>query len=137
VIPNPYVGVLAALLVGAVFGAIFAFATVMLQASQVLCGLALTIAGAGIAGSVGRSYAGQHAGAVFQGLKVPLLSDIPILGQALFSQNVLIYLAFIILPVGFYLLLSDPRTCARSAKTRRRPTRSEFRCDGFVSSTSQ
>jgi general nucleoside transport system permease protein len=109
VIPNPYVGFLAALLVGALFGAIFAFATVVLQASQVLCGLALTIAGAGIAGTVGPSYAGQHAGAVFQGLKVPLLSDIPILGPALFSQNVLIYLAFVILPVGFYVLLYRTR----------------------------
>jgi simple sugar transport system permease protein len=40
--PSPTLGFLAALLVGAFFGAIFAAATVLLRANQVLCGLALT-----------------------------------------------------------------------------------------------
>ncbi|OCJ02962.1 sugar ABC transporter [Rhizobium sp. AC27/96] len=97
--PEPTLGFLAALLVGAFFGAIFAAATVLLRANQVLCGLALTLMGNGIASSIGRAYSGMPARATFSGIEIPLLSDLPILGKAFFSQNILVYLIYIILPV--------------------------------------
>ena len=97
--PSPTLGFLAALLVGAFFGAIFAVATVLLRANQVLCGLALTLMGNGIASSIGRAYSGMPARATFSGIEIPLLSNLPILGKAFFSQNILVYLIYIILPV--------------------------------------
>ena len=103
------VGLLAAIAVGALFGAVFAFATVLLRANQTLCGLALTIGGAGIAAAVGRSYSGQPAHSVFAGVAIPYLSDIPVLGRAVFSQNLLIYVIWIVLPLAMHWLLYRTR----------------------------
>lgn len=102
---SPVLGFLAALAVGALFGAVFAFATVIIKANQVLCGLALTLMGTGLAQTIGRSYSGMPAVATFEPVAIPLLSDIPILGKAFFSQNILIYLIYLILPIGLSYLM--------------------------------
>jgi general nucleoside transport system permease protein len=107
--PSPALGFAAALAVGALLGAVFALATVTIRANQVLCGLALTLIGTGLANTIGRSYSGTPSPAVFQHVRVPLLSDIPILGPALFSQNVLLYFIYIILPLGLHYLLFHTR----------------------------
>ncbi|MGW5956808.1 ABC transporter permease [Methylorubrum thiocyanatum] len=108
-VPSPTLGFAAALAVGFAFGCVFAAATVLLRANQVLCGLALTLLGSGLAATLGRSYAGAPAAAVFPRVAVPGLADIPVLGPALFSQNVLIYAIYIVLPVGLHLLLFRTR----------------------------
>jgi ABC-type uncharacterized transport system permease subunit len=108
-VPSPALGFVAALAVGALFGAVFALATVTIRANQVLCGLALTLIGTGLANTIGRGYSGMPSPAVFEHVRVPLLSDIPILGPALFSQNVLLYLIYIILPLGLHYLLFHTR----------------------------
>ncbi|MGV8936618.1 MAG: ABC transporter permease [Allorhizobium sp.] len=103
--PSPMLGFLAALVVGAAFGAVFAGATVLLRANQVLCGLALTLMGTGLASTIGKAYSGMPARATFDGVAVPILSAIPIFGKAFFSQNILVYLIYIILPVGLSYLM--------------------------------
>jgi simple sugar transport system permease protein len=108
-VPSPIVGFLGALLVGAIFGLVFAFATVILRANQVLCGLALTLMGTGIASTIGRAYSGMPARAVFASIEVPVLSSIPIFGKAFFSQNILIYLIYIILPVTLSYIMFRTR----------------------------
>lgn len=107
--PSPILGFVAALLVGALFGMVFAFATVIIRANQVLCGLALTLMGSGIASTIGRNYSGMPAQASFESLPIPLLSQLPILGKALFSQNILVYLIYIVLPVGLSYLMFHTR----------------------------
>lgn len=106
---SPTIGLLAAVAVGAAFGAVFAGATVGLRANQTLCGLALTIAGSGLASAVGRPYSGQPARAVFEGVAIPVLSDLPVLGRAVFSQNPLIYVIWIALPLFLHWLLYRTR----------------------------
>jgi simple sugar transport system permease protein len=93
-----YLGLAAALTAGLLLGALFAFATVILRANQVLAGLALSFLGTGLAGRLGVPYAGQPAEARFERIAIPLLSDIPVLGDALFNHSILVYLAFLILP---------------------------------------
>jgi len=107
--PSPITGFVAALAVGAIFGLLFAFATVILRANQVLCGLALTLMGTGIASTIGRAYSGMPARAVFANIEVPLLSSIPIFGKAFFSQNILVYVIYIILPVGLSYVMFRTR----------------------------
>jgi len=107
--PVAIVGFLAAIAVGLAFGAFFALATVLVRANQTLCGLALTILGTGLAAAVGRSYSGQPAHAVFASVPVPGLSAIPIIGPAFFSQNLLIYVIWIVLPVALNWLLFKTR----------------------------
>ncbi len=106
---SPAAGLLAAIAVGAAFGAVFAGAVVGLRANQTLCGLALTIAGSGLASAVGRPYSGQPARAVFEGVAIPGLSDLPVLGRAVFSQNPLIYAIWIALPLFLHWLLFRTR----------------------------
>jgi simple sugar transport system permease protein len=108
-VPNAPLGLLAAILVGLFFGAVFAVAVVLLRANQTLCGLALTIGGTGLAASVGRSFAGQPAHATFAGVGIPFLSTLPVLGRAVFSQNLLIYVIWIVLPIALHWLLFKTR----------------------------
>lgn len=108
-VPSPSFGFLCAILMGFLCGIVFAVATVHFQANQVLCGLAFTLAGTGLATTIGKPYAGLAARATFEGLTIPVLSDIPIIGRAFFSQNILIYLIFIILPVGLHYLMFKTR----------------------------
>src|SRR5690349_664033 len=87
-VPSAVFGLGAAVAVGLAFGMLFAFATVICRADQVLCGLALTLMGTGVAAMVGRPFSGMPASVSFASVKVPFLSELPILGPALFSQNV-------------------------------------------------
>lgn len=107
--PSPLLGFLAALAVGTLFGAVFALATVTIRANQVLCGLALTLIGTGLAQTIGKSYSGMPVAATFQGIRVPVLADIPVLGPAFFSQNILLYLIYLILPLGLSFLMFRTR----------------------------
>lgn len=107
------VGILAAFMMGALCGLIFTFLTVTLHANQNITGLTLTTFGLGVYFFVGNSVKaagwpvmGEHANIVggFSGIDIPLLSDIPILGKAFFSHNILVYLGIAIaILVWWYL----------------------------------
>jgi len=103
--PNPALGLIGALGVGFVVGMIFASATVVLRANQVLCGLALTLMGTGLAATIGKAYSGMPARATFAPVEIPYLSEIPLLGRALFTQNILVYLIYIVLPVALHFIM--------------------------------
>jgi ABC-type uncharacterized transport system permease subunit len=107
--PNPALGLIGALGVGFVVGMIFASATVVLRANQVLCGLALTLMGTGLAATIGKAYSGMPARATFAPIEIPYLSDIPLLGRALFTQNILVYLIYIVLPVALHFIMFRTR----------------------------
>jgi simple sugar transport system permease protein len=108
-VPSPWLGLLAALLVGFLAGSIFAFATVTIRANQILCGLALTLVGVGLAATIGRPYSSTPAPAIFEPVIVPYLSDIPVIGRALFSQNILVYVIYFILPVALHYVMFKTR----------------------------
>ena len=109
VTPVASLGFLAALAVGLVFGMGFALATVVIRANQILCGLALTLIGTGLAATVGRGYSGAPAPAVFSPIDIPWLSDLPFLGRALFSHSLPVYVAYIVLPIFLHWLLFRTR----------------------------
>jgi general nucleoside transport system permease protein len=107
--PSPVLGLIGALGVGFAVGMIFAGATVILGANQVLCGLALTLMGTGMAATIGKAYSGMPARATFAPVAIPYLSDIPLLGRAFFTQNLLVYLIYIVLPIALHFLLFRTR----------------------------
>ena len=107
--PNPVFGLIGALGVGFVVGMIFASATVVLRANQVLCGLALTLMGTGLAATIGKAYSGMPAKATFAPVEIPYLSEIPLLGRALFTQNILVYLIYLVLPVALHFIMFRTR----------------------------
>jgi general nucleoside transport system permease protein len=109
---SPWVGVLAALLTGAVLGLVHAVLTVALGLSQHVAGIGLTLFSTGLAYYLYRLIFGQQATPPsikgFTTLRVPGLADIPILGPVLFDQFALTYLAFLAVPVTAFLLYRTP-----------------------------
>ena len=100
---NPYLAVLAALLAGMAIASIFAFLTQFLLTNQVATGLALTLFGLGFAAFAGRDYTEVTIDLIGP-IYIPILSEIPYLGPALFSLNLLVYLAFFMVFLVWWFL---------------------------------
>jgi len=90
--------IVGAAVIGGLMGLIHAFMTITLQANQVVSGLALTMFGTGASAFFGVSMVGKTLKASFEAIPIPLLNKVPILGEVLFNHNILVYFAFI-LPV--------------------------------------
>jgi len=102
---SAWMGLLGATFVGMITGMLFAFSVVKIKANQLLAGLALTFIGNGLARHIGKPFAGQPAADRFAQVKIPFLGDLPILGDFAFNHNVVVYLAYFVLPViAFYLI---------------------------------
>lgn len=86
--------------VGIVLGLIFAFLTITLQSDQTVCGMAMLILGTGLSGFLGEEIAADPIGLKFQKIAIPILSDIPIVGDIFFNQNLLVYVMYLILPLS-------------------------------------
>ena len=101
---HPWLGVLAALASGMMFSIIHAFASVTLQANQVVSGLAMTMLGLGLSGMLGKPYVGKPLSIKMEDWIIPYLSDIPWLGRIFFSQGPFFYIAiFLALTSWFFL----------------------------------
>lgn len=91
--------ILAAGIAGMAGCLIYGFITITLRGNHVVTGLALTIFGSGLSGYLGRPLAGQNLPASIANavgpIDIPVLSRIPILGPALFSQSIFIYLGLV------------------------------------------
>lgn len=96
---NSVIALLAAMVAGALGALIYAFLTVTLKANQNVTGLTLTIFGTGFSSFIGKSVVGKvtpdSIKAFFSPIEIPLLSKIPILGKALFSQDLFVYIGYI------------------------------------------
>ena len=95
---SPWLGVLAAIVVGALFSLLFGFLTLTLVTNQVATGLALTLLGVGLSGMIGEGFVGQP-GVRLGAIDIPLLSDIPLVGRLFFGQDPIFYLS-ILLTIG-------------------------------------
>ncbi len=90
---NPWLGMMAAIIAGALISLIHAFVTVSLRANQVVSGLALTMLGIGLSGLWGKPYIGRPLSVKMHAIEIPFLSKIPILGKVLFYQDAYFYLS--------------------------------------------
>jgi simple sugar transport system permease protein len=100
-------GIAAGMASGLALGLLFAVLTISLRVDQVLVGLAITIFGAGLTAFLYRDvFGGQNPSlsAPTPRIAIPGLDRIPILGSALFNQQLLFYLAFILVPLFAFLL---------------------------------
>jgi general nucleoside transport system permease protein len=108
-VPNVWVGLLAGALLGALFGAIFAVVVVIIKADQLLSGLALAFIGSGLSELIGDPVTSVPTLDRFPVIRIPILADIPFIGEAFFNHNLMVYIAFFILPIAIYLLLYRTR----------------------------
>ena len=107
---NVWAGIVAAMLVGGLLALIHAFLTVTLRADQTVSGLALTIFGLGLASFLGQRLCpggtplvGQ-VGPRLSRVPIPGLSELPVVGPSVFSQDILTYAMLIFVPLASYYL---------------------------------
>lgn len=101
------VGVLAGIAAGMILAAVFAALALGLAANQVATGLALTILGIGLSGLIGSDFVGARRDPLAK-IAVPWLSDLPVLGKVLFTQDPIVY-ASALLTVGVWWFLWKTR----------------------------
>lgn len=100
---SPWLGVLAAIIAGALFSLPFAFLTLTLVTNQVATGLALTLAGLGLSGLIGEMFVGQ-AGVRLPNIHIPVLSDLPLVGRLVFGQDPLFYISLLLIATVSWFL---------------------------------
>src|SRR5690349_576112 len=107
-----WTGVLVAALAGAAFGLLHGFLTVPLGLSQHVTGIGITLLATSLTYYAYRIAFPEVTSPpkieTFGPLEIPLLSQIPILGEALFHQTPLTYLAFIAVILVAYVLYRTP-----------------------------
>ncbi len=103
---SPILGLLAAIVVGLLVGVLFAVFTVTVKANQIVVGAALNMVGAGLTGFFYRAGFDINTKGVktFAPVDIPLLSQIPVVGDILFKQSLLVYLTVLLVPLAAFLL---------------------------------
>ena len=106
---NPWIGLLAAAVVGALLSLLFAFVVITLRADQVVSGLALTFLGTGLSAVLGAPLVEVQIAPRLPNWAIPGLAQIPVLGPILFDHNVIVYLGFLLIPLTwFYIYRTRP-----------------------------
>jgi simple sugar transport system permease protein len=88
-------GFLLAIAAGVAMSLLFGFIALGLNANQVATGLALTIFGTGLSAFIGSDFVGKPIDGL-DPIALPLLSEIPLIGKMLFSQDLVVYLSFVL-----------------------------------------
>lgn len=98
-------GVVIAIIVGGLMGLAMAFVSVTLKAKQGISGIGFYLFGLGLSELLFQQLVGTPKSINgFPRITFPILTDIPIIGQIFFNHNLLVYVAFIMIPVSAYVL---------------------------------
>ncbi len=102
---NLWLGVLVALIVGAAMGLMMAFISVTLKAEQGISGIGMYLFGLGLSDLLYRiTIKSPQTVKGFADITIPGLTDLPIVGPILFKQNILVYGAFALVPLAWFVL---------------------------------
>ena len=102
---NLWLGLLAAIVVGGLMGVAMAVISVTFQAEQGISGIGLYLFGLGMSELLFQKMLGTvETVSGFGPVNIPVLSDLPIVGPILFQQSVMTYLAFLLVPIAWYVL---------------------------------
>lgn len=100
-------GALIAMVATMVFSAVFAFFVLNMQADQTVVGAAINIFASGLTITLNRIIFDTTGGvpviATYEAVPIPGLSSLPVVG-VLFNQSVVCYLAFLAVPVVWYIM---------------------------------
>ena len=102
---NLWLGVVAALLIGALMGLLMAVVSVTLQAEQGISGIGLYLFGLGMSSLLFKTQIGSVESVQgFSALNIPFLSDLPVVGRIFFQHSILVYLAYALVPVAAFVI---------------------------------
>lgn len=102
-----WIGALVAVLSGILISAIFALATVKIKINQIVSGVAINLLAIGLTSFFYRALFGITTVPItvkaFEPVNIPILSNIPIIGEIFFRQTALVYISFLLVPVSYYI----------------------------------
>lgn len=102
---NLWLGLLAAILVGGILGLAVAVINVTLKAEQGISGIGVYLFGLGMSELLFQKTLGTvETVSGFPSVYIPYLSDIPFIGEIFFQQNLLVYFAYIMVPISWFVL---------------------------------
>jgi simple sugar transport system permease protein len=95
----------ACLAVGALMGLVYAFMTVVMQAEQGISGIGIYLFGLGFTDLLFQKQVGTPQSVEkLPKIEIPMLADIPWIGEIFFQHNMLVYLAFLLVPVAWFVV---------------------------------
>lgn len=106
---SPVLGLIAGCSAGIISSLLFAYASITLKASQIVVGCAINMLGSGLTAVMFRKYFMEQSvnGALatsFQTIPIPVLSKIPVLGEALFNHNIIVYASYILVFLVWFVM---------------------------------
>jgi ABC-type uncharacterized transport system permease subunit len=109
---SAFVGLFTALGAGLLFALIHALMCITFEADQIISGTAINLLALGGTGFLMVEIFGSGGTSprvdAFESVAIPLLSDIPIIGKALFDQSLLVYLMYILVPLTYFVVYRTP-----------------------------
>jgi len=101
-------GLLAAAIAGLLVSILYAFICVTLKQHQIVTGTAINILIAGLCSFLQRVVFGIPLSPLtvepLKKIAIPILSKIPAIGTIFFTQNILTYVVYILVPLGYFIL---------------------------------
>ena len=109
---NAWIGLGSALAAGLLFALIHALMCITFEADQIISGTAINLLALGGTGFLMvEIFGGGGTSPRVEGFKeipIPLLSDIPVIGPALFGQSLLVYLMYLLIPITYFVVFRTP-----------------------------
>ena len=100
-----WLGMLTAAVVGLLMGLLMAVISVTLKAEQGISGIGLYLFGLGLSSLLFKVTIGTVKTIVgFQPIKIPLLGDLPVVGEIFFQHSLPVYGAFLLVPLAWWFL---------------------------------
>lgn len=102
---NLLLGLFIGTAIGAAFGIFYAFITVNWRAQQGVSGIGIYLFGLGMSDLLFQKLVGTPRPILpFPTLEIPLLSSIPVVGEMFFKHSLIVYLAFLLVPVMTFIV---------------------------------
>lgn len=103
-----FIGLLGGAISGLLMGVLLSFLSVTLGINQMISGIAINSLGAGLTSYLYRLLFGvmliPPQAPSLSTIKIPVLGDIPFLGEVFFQQNILVYITYFVVPLAAVVL---------------------------------
>ncbi len=105
---SAWIGLLAAILFGALIALVHAVLSITFRANQIISGVAINLLGLGLTGFLYETYTpnGFNSLPAVPDLRIPGLASIPGLGDVIGTQNSIVYITVLLFIVGHFLLFN-------------------------------
>ncbi len=100
-----YLGLLVGIGIGLIVGLLYAFITLNLHAEQGVSGIGIYLFGLGMSDLLFQKFVGTPKPIFpFMPIDIPVLSNLPIVGEMLFQHSIVVYIAFALVPIMSFVL---------------------------------